>query len=433
MFEFDLKGYKDVGSAGTKVTGYNDASQLMADWYNYARQMGKASLKYKQTPTSLTDTAMFAEYWRLYVFVVANLVALLSMEKLYQYSQALTTLEMYLGSKFGRLRRLYRRVSAIFSPELLKMYSTKIGTPCVVPGLFPIHFRLWSENKLTVYGGPADYTDLVAETPDTILLDNTKLDNFINNIEKALWALENYITYSATVRDDFIAIKDAIDMLNDVLIMDGKKPVFVQGLPAPEALPGISMDKAGFNDWYTRGLLTYDTKGVGGDEVQAFPVPEMIGFVTKIPVKGWGGAEPAPLDYTLFGAPKFFVLGDTNGLRYQASTAAIRQFGTDTPVASGYRKVKSFTMEDSWTLEDDASVDFGDGASIRTFMNGAHPTLRHIWLPHQFASQLTSTMEFKFVDQAQVDYTVYVPPEDLVEGHAVLLGQMFGVPYLKRT
>jgi len=421
---FDINGYTILNaSVANQVSEYNAGSTLLSDWYGLARQLAKASLKYKHTPTTLNTPALFADYLNVAHNAIANMVALINLEHLYQLNQAFSTMYTYLPNVMSRVKRLYRRASTPFLPAFIKMQGIKDGMIPLGPGYVP-HLRFWSENNLTMYGGGADYTDLSSETPDTVLGDATKLNNFVGNLEKMVWVLEGNVSYNANASSDVIAIKDLIDMMQDVI-----PGMYTQGLPDEKVFPGVMADKSLLNDWYCRALCSYDTKGVAGDVFVAYPAQGLSGFNNKIPIAGWG--TPGMEEFTLLGGTKFVLLNDTPGTNYLAAGGKVTAYGTSYPVGVFYTKESHYTREDGWVAIDDTIYDMGDGASIRTWSNIYPTSDEHIYRKHLFAAQLGAALEWRFVDHVPTDYIFWMDEEDFGPNHALMLAAGLGIPYLK--
>lgn len=426
-WKFTIAGWTPSGvTTANSLPEYNAGYTVTTDWYNYIRQMGKAALKYKQTPTALVSNDTVYDFMNICFYALANTVALLNLDRMYQYNQAFSTLYTYLPSKMSRVKRLYRRLSAIFMPNFIKAYAIKMGMIPYVPGKIAPHLRFWDDAWLVAYGGAADYSAMTGLRPDEILLSDTHLSNFVSNIEKAVWALENNISFDANTATDFIAIKDAIDMIHDVPSVG---QFYSQGLPDENSYPGLVADKSLLNDYYTRALISYDTHGVGDDEKNCFPVCGDTTFGGKVPVCGFGA--PTVEDFTLFGAAKIANLNSTAGARVALATDEHEIYGTNFPDNPLVNEVGIYTREDGWTQIVGNTTDFGDGAGIRTFLNTGHPQIRHIFFPHLFAGQLDADFEFRFLDTMEVDYTIWMDEEDLGPNHAQYIAASLGIPYLK--
>lgn len=432
---FRLRGYH---ASGTTTAGqpnfYADAENLLLNWYLYGRQQGKAALKYKHTPLTLNDYTRVEDFWNIFHDTGADLVALANLEKLIQFNQALSSLETYIPEKMSRAKRLYRRWAAIFAPEKLRTQAIKDGMIVYVHGAGPMHIRFWDLSHNVMYGGSADYTDLTADESE-LITDNTKFGQFLDNIEKGLWVLEGNVTYDANAAADVTAIKDLCDMLNDVA-----GGTYKQGAPSWYSYPGYLADPHLFNDYYTRALAANDTKGVGANQITCFPVAGATDPSENILVAGYGKPDEDTTisdDFTLFGAPKFGLLDSTAGLRYTDDTNEWMLFGTSVPARfvvdnKFFAKYDQYTREDGWveTAVGATYFDLGDGADIRVLINSFHPWMRHIHWPHLFAAQLTTTLEYRWIDIIKADYGFYVPASDLCAHHALALADMFKVPYI---
>lgn len=422
--DFYIKGYVDNGNttAGTP-TGYLDGQTLLADWYGYARQMGKAALKYKHTPTTLHSNARLEDYLNVAFYAIQNLSLMFNLDRLYMFNQAFSTLYTYLPDRIGRAKRLWRRLSTIFLPAALKAYAMKKAMIPMVEGVWPAHLSLYREVPLVMYGGASDYTDLytaVGGSFSHLLSDATHMTTWLDNIEIAVWALEGNIS-DANTQEDVIAIKDAIDMLNDVV-----PGLFTQGLPDPAEFPGLMNDPTLLNDWYHRCILGHTTTNTA---FNAFPVVGYTPLDDNIPVVGWG--VPGMEEDTLLGFPKMVLLDSTAGAIYADAAQEYLIFGTDLPANPWDQLEELYTREDGWVTVQSGGIDLNDGTAIRTLINGGHSIIHHDFFPILFAKHLGAGLELRFLDHLPVNYQMYIPSENFGPHYAMMLGQWLGVPYIK--
>lgn len=428
---FRAQGYAELNSPTPTMPNYTDPETLLQDWYTYMRDIGKFTLKYKHTPTTLSDTDNFRDYIHAGQFVIANLVMLFNLTSLVMYNQAMAALCVYLPKKRARLSRLWDRVSAIPYPAIFKNHAIMSGLISHRPGVYPPYIRIWHETALlgNLYGISGNYTDQSAIEPNAFFTNETNLDNFIDNIEKAVQVVEGRVAAALTPDDeDIIAIRDVIDMLRDI---PGYDDVFTTGLPDPKGFPGLVVSDWHRTELYARGLAIADTHGVSADEYNMFPVIEDDAFDDKVPVARYGPRRPA-YDFTLLGAAKAFQLNDsTTGLRYTAQTNPVARYGTDSRMVYNGDYTDIYTREDGFvnlTME----ADYGDGAGIRGAWNTGHPFIDHIYMKGvAFAGQLAANREDRWIDNLGVDEVIWVDTDDFAENYAFLLQNTLKVPYLK--
>jgi len=424
---FRIQGYSvsGVSSAGL-LNEYTAGETLLADWYTYGRQMGKASLKYKHTPTTLDDYTRVQDFFNIAFFALADLTMLGNLNHLYQYNQAFSSVYSYVPDKMSRCRRLWERLSTVFLPSELKAAAMKAGMIAVVPGVFPPYVRVWTPTDLVMYGAAADYNDpITSQGIQPTLISNTYLTQFIDDIESAIWVLEgkaNLTLDSGAAEADVIAIKDLIDMMHDV-----GAGTFSQGLPDFQSLPGLLEDRSLYNDLLSRSIFILDSHGGDGDEFSAFPVVGDSALNNHVPIVGWG--TPGVEEFTLLGGPKLATMNSTGGAYEAGAADEYLLYGTHFANNINTRQVEFYTREDGWSAFLVGGADLGDGTILGNLLDGGHPWLRHAFLPAILASQ--RSIELRFLDNIDRDYRIYVDESDFGPNYAKLLGTWLGVPYLK--
>jgi hypothetical protein len=429
---FRLRGWHEYGENTVYLEDYDAGSIVLANWYPYVRAMAKAALKYKHLPLNLNDTSTFEDYLNVYYYACHNLTALANLQVLVSYNEAFASLYQYLPSKFSRIRRLWARLAAIWAPNFLKTHAIKNGMICKWPGHFEPHFRLADENPLVMYGGGADYTALRAYQPYEILQSNTYLTNLIDNIEKAIWALEGYITYDADVLEDVTSIVDLVHMSQDIL--PGR---WVQGLPAFSSFPGLIDDPAYFTELYARCLVGVDSHGVYDDQLYIFPVAAEAQFRSLIPVKGWGQIDPFRA-YSYMGAAKVALLANDK-TEYSDTVLVWQYYGTDMPIRIDSNNAPGndgcqYSREDGW-MDREEPDDLGDASELALAVGeGTIMNARHIWMSQALIGQITYPgWEFSMVDSHPVDFTFWMDPNDLGGNFGQFLAVQLGIPYVLNT
>jgi len=428
---YNIVGYTALGSAVTTTPSeLTAAGTLLDDWYVLGRQQGKAALKYKHTPLTIT-AGRFADFLNVYIYAVATCVTLFNADRLYQYNQAGSTFSEYLPKYMSRVTRLYRRLNSIMMAPGIVALAVKMGMIAMSTAhRMPPHIRLFDAGVLVAYGGATDYDAFAStDTPITYLNTDANLLKIVNNIERAVWALEGTISFDATTATDFTAIKDMMDMLNDVgggLYRSGL-------LPDEKSFPGLVDDRSLLNDWYDRGNIGNNNSGT--KTAQGFPIIGLStnGFNSRIPIMGFGA--PSMEEFTLFGAIKAFRFADTDGAVESASTTMLLvgmlwRYGS---YASTNVKIPEalYTREDGWVTITDAVQDYNDGSNCRAYLNTRSTRALHRYDLTPWLGLLSTGLEYKWVEEKTRDYCIWMEPDDLGPNTAMLLAQWFGIPYIK--
>jgi len=428
-WRFDVTGRLEYGAYSTVwPENVNDVTNMMNDWYNYNRQRLKADLQFKQTPVSISS-GRWADWHNISFFVVANLGILLNLNKLYQYNQAFSTLYTYLPKMMGRILRLYRRAHCCPMPAWIVRYACKCGQIPYVPQQFAPHVRLWSSSGLVMCGGATStYNNVVvtggSNTPSTILATEALLTQLVEDIEKAIWVLEGnpYSTWAT----DAGSIRDMLDLLarspdNGISV----------GLPAEDSWPGVLNDISLLNDWYCRGINSYSSSGTWHT---AFPLYKSIEFTGRVPVLGAG--VPGDEEFTLLGAPKYYLCQDdlTGQTRFSSLTKmlamgtnhAMAALSTTAPYESIYKR------RTGWTTIGGTALDLNDGTASRNWLNSGHHYLRNVFSLTSWAGYLGSNLNMgQFIDEAMDDYQIWVDEEDFCSNYALMLQREESIPYLR--
>jgi hypothetical protein len=273
----------------TAGTGIYTPVNLLERWYPLTRQMGKAALKYKHLPITLGNLGLPQERWEVYHDVLAFIVTLASFEKLWQYNEYFTALDDLAWSRRRRaIHQLWREASAIFAPNALKTLSISDGQIWHLPPVIAPHLTSWISNSDAVTWPVTSY--------DEILDDVTHLDVLLQEIYGAIaWLGEG-----AGDEDDY-AIRDIIDMLNDV--PNGGGPVYPPGLPDLDSVAQLIVSPKAYEETYFRALSFAENVGGVDDEDWGFPAQDLAAeFGGRIPILHLG--QPTPIDFSWFGTAK---------------------------------------------------------------------------------------------------------------------------------
>jgi hypothetical protein len=428
-----VRGYKDYGTVlDGQNPGFEKAEELLQDWYGHVRDMGKRNLKYKHLPTSLTDTDMLIYLLDAYFFVVANLVSLLNLNRMAQYNMGFANVSEFLPRYMSRITRLWRRTSALAMPNFWKAMAIRGGS--IVIGPVAPTMRFWASDMLLVSGsGGPTLEVLYPHKWVDVLQSNVFLGYLVSNLE----AVERWLEIgTATILDDFIAVKDLIDMTND--IVPGS---FATGLPEASSLPGLSVDPTVMSDILTRAALYKDVVDEGTDRWSIFPVPAMDEFAGRIPVCGMG--QPGLFDFCSLGAPKlgyFTVVGARSG----DVDDDVRIIGTEfrvgmAPNGNEIRNVFGVDAMEQVLRQSSASaevfsdlLDADSAADIRDYLIKDSLRRMHIWSESRFDDrEAFSNYPDRRVREKLVSYTIFMEPEDIGWNYAELVATSLGIPYIR--
>jgi hypothetical protein len=446
FWDYDIKGYWDVGSPGlADPAHYNAAENQLERSYKYLVSLLQLSRKPKPYSDSLITTGFFAMFMNAYIWAVAYLVYLNCCFMMGQYSEAFQRMSTYLPDRMVRIYRLWQRLNYIVVPNAIKAIGINHGM--IVSGQrhptphisIPMPYRTAQDgffggdtqmnSSYTHYTG-AGHTYFVAE----LLNSGTNIDGVLDDVEAVILGLEGNMTAGGAGADYVTDIKNLRQILNWTADVDEFKPKYSQGLPSLQSLPPMLVDDAKLNDWYCRALTVHDTMGLSTDEYIVFPVTNMAGLGDRIPIKGWG--EPGMEEFTLFGATKFGASfdDDTDGLNHMETSVKVRLMGCRRHM--GYsttdfgKMFEIYTREDEWVEIDEHATDFGDGSDVASFMNAGSPTKNHIYDVELWRSQLDTDVEFRYHDQAPVDYEFWAEQGVFGENHALAMANMTGLPPL---
>lgn len=434
---FSVRGYLDSDSpafTGTSPDGILDGELLLQDWYQLVRDMGKRSLKYKHLPVTLTDTDMLIYYLDVYFYVVANLTTLLNLNRLPMWNAGFAVLLALLPRYMSRIIRLWRRTSAIAAPTFLKAHAVRNGMIVSNPGSLAPTMRLWNKTMCLreSSGGPLNYAQdvYIAEMFGNV----DKLGNFIADLEAA----ERWLEVGATlVADDFVAMRDLIDMTFDVV-----PGSFVSGLPDSSSMPGIVNLPDVRTDILLRAVFRKDVVGAGTDQWIIFPIPGEVLFGGRIPVAGFGA--PTLYDYILLGAPKMGQF-ESVATRIDDVDSMYRIPGTDFPVTSQMSVILDMDtiFGDIVNASDEAlkgpvgaplfftdPIDKGIAASIVTHELADSLRSLHAFDNMRYISAGSDVL-IRMVDEARYDYIMWQDPEDIGANYAEFLAKQLGVPYMR--
>jgi hypothetical protein len=447
MWGFSSRMYHKYGTITNELSDQYGAETLQQDWYSLVRDMGKRSLKYKHLPTTLTDTDMLIYWQDAYFALVANLVMLLNLNRLAQYSAGMSLLTGTLPQYMSRITRLYRRASALSAPDWLKAHAVRSGLIAYYPNISGPVVRVWTTSGLlaTGDGGPTQTT--ITQYYTSLFIKATAptyFPLFVANLE----AIERWLEVgTATVLDDFVAVRDLIDMTYDVV-----PGSFTTGLPKVSDLPGIVPNKALLNDIYMRALLWKDDVDAGTDQWGCFPIPGASELGGRYPVVGWGA--PSIYEFTQLGAAKFGQF-NSNTLKSDDVDSDFMYHGSD--ICLGGRNIcdddanmdmrEGFGHLEGSTQPDDAimnnvahkfqqkMIDWNDADSIREWLRNDGFWVRHAWM--HLGPELRETWGsgayeewLRNIDEVKSDYIFWADAEDMGLNTTQFIASKLGVPYL---
>jgi hypothetical protein len=437
MGAFDIRGYRDIGTFNSGLPhGVSDGHQLMADWYQLVREMGKRALKYKHLPHSLQDVEMLIHIFNVYYWLIANMTVLLNLNRLPQYNVGFSNLTRELPSYMARVSRLWRRTSALAMPPFLKAHAIRNGMIVYAPGVLAPTFRMWHPLLLLeeVDGGPT-ITSITGSTV-TMLQDHAKLGTLVSNLESAERWLE---VGTDDIIDDFAATKDLIDMTRD--IVPGS---FEPGLPKGEDMPGLVVSPSVMTDLLRRAVFRKDKVTAGTDRWIIFPVPETPAIGNRIPIAGLGA--PSLYDYTFLGAPKYGIFDSGPEELADDVDSDVRITGTD------YQVMVSW--DNSPTIADIFGSDAVCDEQILTAPSGTHYSIAgafdvnvaadlreyvlkdpirviHPWDRIRYCDREAWPIGWqRLLDETVYSYIMYQEAQDLGENYAEFIGKSLGIPYI---
>jgi hypothetical protein len=342
------------------------------------------------------------------------------------FNDAFNDLCYYLPKKRARMTRLWQRMDAVPFPKLFKDHALFNGQIYFDESVMAPFIRLWTEAGLTsLYGKSGAYTTHTAVNPEDILTNETNLDAFLTNIEKAIEACEARVDSSLDSGNaliDVLAIRDLTDMLGPV-----NGTFELHTLPDPKTLSGPTNSPLLRTELFARCLTLKDTKGVGTDQYIVFPVHSISDLKEKVPVPFFGQCNEL-YSFTFLGAPKFGELNNSSvGLTYTDTTNPKVLYGSDI-VMSESQACSLYTREDSW-VNLTLLYDWGSGSDILTMMDGGHMLLKNIWMPEAgFLAQSAGSGEYRFVDALPAQ-AYYADPEDYAENYALTIARALDIPF----
>lgn len=426
----DIAGFRQAGAPTLHLPDHDAAQTILEDWHPAAwrtitSETGKKPFRY---PTmTLNDSDHLRIALNMGQYIIGNLVALFDAATTYHYNQAMAALSPFLPLKMGKVNNLWDEVRALWFPTELKKYWLKTGKIARAEPNFCPHMRSWvPQGDFAV--GPTAYDAAASTDLAAILMTEANLDALLANIGSAIAALKGNCPADPDFAEDIIDIQftaAALDGLRDF------KNVWSQGLPDITLMAGVVNDKAFLNPYYNAAFIINDTKGLGNDEVNAFPVYGMDALYNRVPMVGWGDYKKFEDEvFTFLGAPKLYIIQDTAGLIY-GEPSLVEMYGTDFRDLNGGNACQIYTREDGWVTLNTLTTDFGDGASIRTFENTSHPAMKHSFAKVRYASQLAGALEFRFLDDVETDFHIYVDPVTMGDRYARFMGKVTATPYLK--
>lgn len=439
--DFDLKGYKEATTNTLFPTMYNGMETQLNSSYEYLSQICRMYRKPRLNYSTIADGSLM-KYLNLYVTTLANLATLINLSKLYQFNDAYRTLLTNLWSYTTQLQMLWSRLNAIVVPGIFKQMGLERGTPFFMPRSQAPVIRLYSWRGCNGSGSGTTFNDYINTTYtalSTLFTTAANITVMIADIESAIVALEGTKVNNDTagaLAIDFRSIRQVFDFM--ATVEEGSyRELYTQALPAIADLPGIDPSPQKANGMFCRMHQSYDTKGASADIHSFFPVWGMTEFMSKIPIKGYGSQVIE--DFTFLGMPKFAILDSTAGLRYADQSTELLIVGTDTyhlynaVTASAKMVFSQFTREDGWVDNlTNYGVDWGGTASdINTGLNLQYWSDRHTYRFHRHAAQLTTNIEFRWVDEMPVDWTFWMDPEDLAGNSIIYIARSMGLPHLK--
>lgn len=436
---FTAKGYATYGTVTSHVQGITDTSQVLSDWYGLVRDMGKRNLKYKHLPTTLSDTTWLLDYLNVYHYWASNTWMLLNLNRLPMYNQGFATLTSYLPKYMSRISRLWRRGSALRMSPLLKGAAIRDGgilsnVECAPTIRIHTPFFLRAAGS----GGPT-LTGIAAQGVSVLAVD-ANLATLVANLEAAERWLE-----VGNASDDFIAMKDLIDMTVDIV-----PGTWETGLPKGEDAPGLVSDWTVFNDLFLRAELTKDIVTAGTDRWIIFPTAEMTQYgFGRIPILG-RGTPNAIYDFTLFGSPKFayfeadkashaenvdtdVVIPGTNFWLTDIGAAASQDIRNVFGVKSGDGVRESLIVVGGGAETYFDAFDVNTASAVRIFEEDDTLRRKHYLKSlryHDRDSFPGSDLEREVVESRH-DYLFYAEAEDFGWNNALLWAQALGIPYFK--
>jgi hypothetical protein len=439
LWAFSVRGYQDYGTFTLgSPPGVKDGEQVLQDWYGHVRDMGKRALKYKHLPTTLTDSDMLIYWMDVYFYVVANLTTLLNLNRLPQYNAGCAYLSQYLPRYMSRVTRLWRRTSALKAPSFLKAHAIRSGLIIGQDNVLSPTLRLWSNKFLLAAGSGGPTITDIADGVRGMFASDAFLATFVTNLETAERWLE---VGTATIIDDFIAMKDLIDMTSDIV-----PGTFTTGLPEGKDMPGIVWEPGIWSEYITRAYYTKDVVTAGTDRWIIFPIAAESAFASRIPIMGMG--QPSIYDFTLLGAPKYGVFNASLATRSADVDTDVRMPGTDfwlrsymTIASQDIRNMfgvptgqdkENFVAYSQGTSSFYDAFDVNSAAAVRTWREGDQLRRMHPWSDARFWDRDSFPSGWqRIVIENPVAYVFWGEAEDLGWNYASLLGMSLGVPYYK--
>jgi hypothetical protein len=429
-----LKGYLEFGAPSSSYypNNYDLASNVWSRWYTYYRRTLESLNKHKAQPINLVDPLTPMYYYEVYHDVVANLVSLLVASKCRQLSAGMVSMTSFMtDGVISDAIALYQRVMAVRAPDFIRSKAITDGLPFQDVVDRCIHFNVFIMDQRTTIRSYAAAWPTFSGSKGYELLGGSSagITLLMTALKYGVQVLEGWVSGA----NPLIDVTAMLDLIHMGSYFDQTKAQFPGGLPPIENLQ-VRTDPGAFNETYCRLFTAYT---VTGTNLIAFPVKDDPNIQKLVPVSGFGA--PTIPDFTLFGTPKFAVMDDTAGAVYSAAKWAL--FGTEfrmlySATIGGGNKyagfiggVDLFTAEDQWIQATEAGIDWNDGTAIRTFINGGSPMIKdHIYWPAVFAAQLAGGLEYRFLDKLTMDYSIYMPADDLALNYGVATANMLGVP-----
>jgi len=330
------------------------------------------------------------------------------------------------------------------APAWLKAHAIRCGSIVEVKGYLAPLIRFWRHDTLLApgSGGPPDN-----RVDGTWFLTMTDASNAYNRLNAFVTSLEDVERWcelgTATVRDDFIAVRDLIDMTADVV-----PGTFVQGLPDQKEMPGVTSDVSILNDVLYRAFFSKDLVTALTDQWTIFPPAAEGIFGGRVPIVGLGNINPA-YDFTYLGAPKFGVFDTDITLKSGDADSDIRVPGTEwkgTNKCGGaimdIRDIFGCASSDEIMVRDGDPgvgidiiypINCDDANTIREFFMKDFIPTNHIWARACFGSREGWTVHVwsRFVDEAKVSYAFWAEAQDFGENYVQFIAATLGVPYIR--
>jgi hypothetical protein len=438
QWAFTIRGYVDYGTFTLGLpNGVTDGEVILQSWYSLVRDMAKKALKYKHLPSTLTDTDMLIYWLDVYHYVLANLTAMLCANRLGQYNQGFAYLTTSVSTYVSRLSRLWRRLSAVRAPNFLKAHAIRDGLIVNHPRYMAPTLRHWAPTFLLASGsGGPGITAINADTAALYVTGNN-FATFVRNLEIAEQWLENG---TAAIATDFLAMKDLMDMTQDIV-----PGTFEPGLPDQRNLPGIATVPTVTNDILRRAIFRKDVVASGTDRWLIFPIPGEALLGERVAITGFGELSKV-YDFTLLGAPKFGCFNSGITTKSADVDSDVRIPGTDFWLRSDHdsQDIRDIFGMTSASLNEEHltgtygsivdlydAFDTNDAAAFRDYEVRDSLRRLHVWDRFRVLDREAWTAGWhRLIEEGARDYMFYAQAEDFGENYGEFLAEQLGIPYL---